>query len=100
MRVISLKRLREFWTLHPQAELPLRRWYKVASKARWASLDDVRRTYPHADRVVTDRGDALTVFNVCGNDYRLITRIRFDYELINVREVLTPPDYDRGNWKR
>ncbi len=42
---------------------------------------------------------ALTVFNIGGNKYRLIARVRYDYQLINVRVVLTHVEYDRGTWK-
>jgi mRNA interferase HigB len=99
MRVISLKLLREFWSRHPDAESWLRQWYKAAAQAEWGNLQDVRRDYPHADGVATTAGDKLTVFNVCGNKYRLITRIRYDYRLVNVRAVLTHRAYSEGNWK-
>ncbi len=99
MRVISLKPLREFWERYPDAEQPLRHWYKTATFAEWSSLQDVRRDYPHADGVRTKRGDTLTVFNVGGNKYRLVARIRYDYELVNVRAVLTHEEYDEGQWK-
>lgn len=99
MRVISLKPLREFWGKHPDAEQPLRNWYKTACGAVWNSLRDVRRTYPHADGVVGDDGQSLTVFNIGGNKHRLVVRIRYDYQLVNVRHVLTHDDYDRGDWK-
>lgn len=56
-------------------------------------------TYPHADGVRTRGGETLTVFNIGGNKYRLVTRIRFDYLLVNVRWVLTHAEYDRGDWK-
>ncbi|MFZ4572987.1 MAG: type II toxin-antitoxin system HigB family toxin [Phycisphaerales bacterium] len=98
MRVISLKVLREFWETHPDAEAPLRAWYKTALGAEWKSLRDARATYPHADGVETSRG-TLTVFNIGGNKYRLIARIRYDYQLVNVRTVLTHAEYDRGKWK-
>jgi mRNA interferase HigB len=39
------------------------------------------------------------VFNIKGNSYRLVVRIRYDYQLINVRAVLTHAAYDRGQWK-
>lgn len=96
--MISLKPLREFWQDHPDAELPLRQWYKVASHARWTSLMDVRKNYPHADGVATKSG-TLTVFNVAGNKYRLIARIRYDYQLVNVRRIVTHTEYDRDEWK-
>lgn len=97
--MISLGPLRAFWEEHPDAERPLRHWYRTARHARWRSLQDVRRTYPHADAVKTRRGDTLTVFNVCGNKYRLIVRVRYDYELANVRDVLTHAAYDRSDWR-
>lgn len=98
MRAISLKPLREFWDEHPDAEGPLRQWYKTATHALWNNLADVRRTYPHADGVATKTGP-LTVFNIGGNKYRLIARIRYDYQLVNVRHVLTHDEYDAGKWK-
>jgi mRNA interferase HigB len=99
VRVISLKPLRVFWQHHPDAERPLRQWYKTATHAAWTSLQDARRDYPHADGVSTKRGGTLTVFNIAGNKYRLIARIRYDYQLINVRSLLTHQEYDRGDWK-
>lgn len=99
VRVISLRRLREFWEQHEDAEEPLRNWFKIARKARWGSLQDVRQAYPHADGVRTRRGETLTVFNIGGNKYRLIARIRYDYDLINVRVVITHAEYDQGKWK-
>ena len=99
MRVISLKPLREFWRRHPDAERPLRLWYKVATNAEWKSLQDVRQDFPTADGVPVGRGETLTVFNIGGNKYRLIARIRYDYQLINVRWVLTHAEYAEGQWK-
>ncbi|MGB2819486.1 MAG: type II toxin-antitoxin system HigB family toxin [Phycisphaerae bacterium] len=97
--MISLKPLREFWQRHPEAEEPLRLWYKTATNAEWASLQDVRQTYPHADGVKTSDDGTLTVFNIGGNKYRLVARIRYDYPLINVGAVMTHQEYDEGKWK-
>ena len=94
MRVISLRILREFWEIYPDAETPLRTWYRIALIEEWQNLSEIRRTFPHADSV----GD-LTVFNIGGNKYRLIVRIRYDFQLINIRAVLTHKEYDKGDWK-
>ena len=99
MRVISLKPLRDFWQRHPDAEEPLRLWYKAAINATWSGLHDLHRTYSGADGVRTPRGDILTVFNIGGNKYRLIVRIRYEYQLINVRAVMTHKEYDGAKWK-
>lgn len=97
--MISLKRLREFWERHADAEEPLRAWHRTVLGAEWGSLQDARATYQHADGVETHKGETLTVFNIGGNKYRLIARIRYDYQLMNVRTVLTHAEYDKGKWK-
>lgn len=98
MRVISFKPLRDFWEQYPDAEGPLRLWYKTAIHADWHSLQDVRSDYPHADGV-RGSGDTQTVFNIGGNKYRLTARIRYDYQLVNVRCVLTHGEYSESKWK-
>lgn len=97
--MISLKLLREFWLRHPDAERPLRLWYKPAVHARWTNLQQLRADLPHADGITSRRGETLTVFNISGNKYRLVARVRYDFQLINVRAVLMHAEYDRERWK-
>lgn len=99
-RVISIRRLREFWAEHPDAETPLREWYKVAGRAQWRNLQDVRKTYPNADAVTADSGAAMTVFNIGGNKYRLITSIWYPGQQIYIKKVLTHPEYSKDRWKK
>ena len=99
MRVISRKRLREFWTRFPDAQTALLAWYKLALKADWASLRDVRQEFPHADGIELYCGLMVTVFNIRGNNYRLITRIIYPYRRIYIKTILTHREYDQDNWK-
>ncbi len=99
MRVISKKRLREFWEDHADAELPLTEWYKTARKADWSSINDVRDLFPHADGVEVESGRVVTVFNVKGNAYRLVVDILYDLHLIYVCEVMTHAEYNKEKWK-
>jgi mRNA interferase HigB len=69
-------------------------WYHLARKATWRNLSEVRQTFRHAD-VVGDK----TVFNIKGNDYRLITHIRYDTGIIYIKHLLTHAEYDKGAWK-
>jgi len=94
VRVISRKALLEFSRKHPNAAQPLDNWYRRALKAQWKNLADVKLDYPHADSV----GDC-TVFNIAGNKYRLITRIKYEYRVVYIRFVLTHAEYSRGGWK-
>ena len=80
MRVISKKRLREFWEKHPDSQAPLEEWYKLTRKAAWPNLAEVRATFRHADPVGT-----CTVFNIKGNDYRLITKIDYGYQKVFIK---------------
>lgn len=77
----------------------MRAWYKTVLGAEWKSLLEAKATYPHAEGVETDNGETLTVFNIGGNKYRLITRIRYEFQLVNVRFVLTHAEYDKDKWK-
>jgi mRNA interferase HigB len=94
MNTISLKKIREFVELHPDAKSSLIAWYKMTKKARWRNVAEVRQVYPHADLV----GD-YTVFNVRGNHYRVITEINYQYQQILIRGVLTHEEYDQDKWK-
>ncbi len=99
-RVISVRRLREFWQVHPDAETPLREWYKVAVKTDWRNLQDVRKTYPGADAVEAASGATMTVFNIGGNKYRLVTSIWYGGRQVYVKLVLTHAEYAKDRWKR
>ncbi|MEX0887077.1 MAG: type II toxin-antitoxin system HigB family toxin [Phycisphaeraceae bacterium] len=77
----------------------MRQWYKLAQHARWQSLQELRADLPQADGVMNKRGETLTVFNIWGNKYRLVARVRYDCQLINIRDVLTHADYDKGKWR-
>jgi mRNA interferase HigB len=94
LRVISIKRLREFWTTHADAEDPLKTWFATAKRARWGTLVEVQHTYSYAEAA----GD-YTVFNIKGNKYHLITRIEYRLQMIFIKEVLTHAEYDKGRWK-
>lgn len=89
--MIALKALREFWQRHPQAEAPLRAWHAIASRANWKTLADVKAAYRQASFLAGNR----VVFNLKGNDYRLIASIHYRRGLLYVRFVGTHRNYDR-----
>ncbi len=95
MHVITLRPLRRFAEIHPEAEASLRSWIQVARKATWRRFDDVRASLKTADQV-----DKFTVFNIAHNKYRLITVIHFNRSKVYVRKLLTHAEYDRGDWKK
>jgi mRNA interferase HigB len=94
VHIISRKKLLEFSGEHADAFTPLNDWYRIAKSARWQSLVEVREIFPHADIV-----GKFTVFNIKGNDYRLIAEINYRKQTIYVRHVLSHKEYERGRWK-
>ncbi len=94
MNVISRQRILEFIKEHRDAESSLTAWFKAAKKARWEHLANLKEDYPSADLV----GD-LTVFNIKGNDYRLIAYINYQYKQVLIKTILTHQEYDKGKWK-
>jgi mRNA interferase HigB len=93
MWVVSLKRLREFWAIHRNAEVPLRGWYTLTSEADWRTFADVRATFPSADLVGN-----CTVFNIGGNNFRLVARVFYRSHKVYVLRVMTHAEYDRDDW--
>ncbi|MGH7964105.1 MAG: type II toxin-antitoxin system HigB family toxin [Candidatus Binatia bacterium] len=94
MHTISRKALRCFWEQHPDSETALARWFKIMQTTVFRSFDELRLTFPTADKVGN-----LIVFNIGGNKYRLITSIHFNRGKVYVRYVLTHSDYNRGAWR-
>jgi mRNA interferase HigB len=99
MRIISRNRLTAFWEIHPQARFPLEEWYDTLRKARWQNLDEVRRIYPSSDMVKVKSGRSVTVFNIGGNKYRLITAIHFSTHTVYLLHVMTHAEYSKEHWK-
>jgi mRNA interferase HigB len=91
MRVYSKSALRDFWEEHADAEQPLKTWYTMARAAKWGSPTELKRQYPEASILRKNR----VVFNIKGNDYRLVASIDYDKQRIFIRFVGTHKEYDR-----
>jgi len=94
MHVISRRKLKEAATRNGDLEGPLDAWFRIAKKALWRNLAEVRKTFSSADAV-----GKWTVFNIKGNQYRLIAEINYVFGRIYIRHVLSHAEYDRGGWK-
>jgi mRNA interferase HigB len=94
LRIISKRKLREFWAEYPESQESLMDWYNITRKTEWKNLAETREVFRHADLV----GDC-TVFNIKGNDFRLITTIRYRVQRLYILRVLTHKEYDKEKWK-
>lgn len=90
MRVIAIKTLRDFWAVYPDSEQPLLAWYDEASKARWMQPADIKAHYAKASILKNRR----VVFNIKGNDYRLIVAIAYKVGVVYIKFIGTHTQYD------
>jgi mRNA interferase HigB len=90
VRIIAKKTLRVFWESHPDAEEPLLPWYREVEKEDWDTSVKIKAKYGNASIV----GDNRVVFNIKGNDYRLVVKINYPYRVVYIRFVGTHAEYD------
>jgi len=100
MRVISIKRLKEFWKILPAARNSLEQWYKIVNGAKWLHFADLRKTFNHSDVATTDNEHSVVIFDVGGNKYRIIAAIHYDRGICYILRVLTHKQYDTNQWKK
>lgn len=78
---------------HPTLRGPALRWLEITRKSRWKSPEEVRKSFPSADYVKSMGG---FVFNLGGNSFRLLARIDFQGQKVDIKRIGTHSDYD--NW--
>ena len=97
MHIISRKALRLFWEAYPESQEPLTTWYTIVKRANFQNILEVRAFFPHADFKASKQEGGLTIFNIGGNKYRLITSIVYDWQKVFIRGVLTHDEYTSWN---
>lgn len=90
MRVVAVRTLRLFWKAHPSAEQPLKSWYQETVRAQWRQPADIKVHYRSASILMNRR----VVFNIKGNEYRLIVAVAFNVGVVYVKFVGTHDQYD------
>jgi len=90
MRIIAISHLRAFWEHYPDAEQPLLAWIDEAKKANWSSPAEIKAQYRSASILKSRR----VVFNIKGNDYRIVTAVAYRYGAVYIKFVGTHRQYD------
>lgn len=91
MRVISRKILREFWEKHPDSRQPLQAWYADVKHSVWKKPSDIKNVYRNASFLSSNR----VVFNIKGNNYRVVVVVKYRFGIVYIRFVGTHEEYDR-----
>ncbi len=93
MRIIAFRTLRGFFEKpeYSDSEVSLRAWYHDAKTVEWTNSNELKKHYKSASIV----GDGRVVFNIKGNDYRLVVAIDYAYQVIFIRFIGTQKQYDK-----
>jgi len=91
VRVISRRTLQEFWKKHADSEEQLKSWYREAIKASWKNINELKKEYPSASILK----DNKIVFNIKGNNYRLIVKMNFEFQISWILFIGTHAEYDK-----
>ena len=93
MRIIARSALINFWSNHPTAKEPLEAWYKETEFADWKTPEDIKRRYPSASFLANNR----VCFNICGNNFRLIVVVKYQFHIVYIRFIGTHAEYNKIN---
>jgi mRNA interferase HigB len=102
MQVIARRTLREFWARYPYAEGPIRSWFAIVAKAQWKGPSEIKRQF---GATVDFVGDNRVIFDLGGNEYRLIAHVSFAFGRVLIKFIGTHAEYDRidpetVSWRR
>jgi mRNA interferase HigB len=93
MRIIAKKTLRDFWRRYPKAKGPLEVWHQEGARADWSTPSALKRQFRSASVLPDHR----VVFNIVGNQYRLVVKINDSYRIVYIRFVGSHKAYDAVN---
>lgn len=92
MRIISYTRLKEFIEIPPNANVPLNDWHDKVLKADWQTLNDIKQTFNYV-------GNARYVFNIGGNNFRLVAMVLFKAKRVYIKYIGTHKEYEKIDYK-
>lgn len=106
MRIVRENELAKFAERHPNTRASLNQWIQLMRERSFKSFIDLRETFGRVSpvRVQPRRFNrkpiTLTVFNISGNDARLIAVVHYAEQVVIIDQVLTHDEYDTGNWRK
>lgn len=95
MRLITRKRLDSFVQIHPKSRSSVERWVSIVRRAEFDSFNAIKGFFPDADAVGN-----FVVFNVGGNNYRVVAYIAYKAKIVYIRHVMTHDEYSKNLWKK
>lgn len=91
MRIFTEQVLKEYSLKHPDSKVALQEWAEIVKKSQWTCFADIKSTFNSVDSI----GNQRYVFNIKGNNYRLVVVIKFTIKFVYIRFIGTHAEYDR-----
>jgi mRNA interferase HigB len=93
MKIFTEQTLKEYAEKHPESKVALQDWVATVKKSKWTCFADIKKTYNNVDSI----GNQRYVFNIKGNNYRLVVVIKFTIQFVYIRFIGTHKEYDKIN---
>ena len=90
-RIVAKRTVREYWEKHPETKEYLQTWYETVRSAQWVTPNDIKQFYATVSILKNSR----VVFNIKGNDYRLVAKINYTKQWLFIRFIGTHKEYDK-----
>lgn len=90
-RIVAKRTIREFWEKHKDSKEYLQTWYQTTKTANWKTPKDIKEFYATVSILKNSR----VVFNIKGNDYRLVAKINYNKQWLFIRFIGTHEEYDK-----
>ena len=91
MRIFTEQALKEYAENHPDSKVALQEWTTIVKRSKWTCFADIKKTFNSVDNV----GNQHYVFNIKGNNYRLVVVIKFTIQFVYIRFIGTHKEYDK-----
>ncbi|QLE87613.1 type II toxin-antitoxin system HigB family toxin [Shewanella sp. Scap07] len=94
MKVLGRDKLVKFYKKHANVKSALESWFSEAETAAWKTPQDIKNKYGTADFLADNR----VIFNIKGNHYRLVVKVRYQNGIVVVEWVGTHAQYDKQDF--
>jgi Uncharacterized protein conserved in bacteria len=95
MRIFTEQSIKDYVEKHPESKVALQDWAQKVKKCKWNCFADVKKTFDNVDNV----GNQHYVFNIKGNDFRLVAVIKFTIQFVYIHFIGTHKEYDKIDCK-
>jgi len=95
MRIFTEQTLKEYIHKNPKAKTAIQEWATIVKRSKWSCFADVKKTFNSVDSV----GNQRYVFNIKGNEYRIVIVIKFTIQFVYIRFIGTHKEYDKIDCK-